>query len=95
MSNELGGLAQGNYVGVKANNCVDFIHHQDVANDRKVAYANFVCNYRPLKSDQYIILLLVGGDKLDYALDAGSPAASMLETKLLVNSVISYTKEGA
>ena len=45
MSNELGGLAQRNYVGVKANNCVDFIHHQDVANDRKVAYANFVCNY--------------------------------------------------
>ena len=48
-----------------------------------------------MKSDQCTICLVVGGDKLDYSLDSGSPAASMLETKLLVNSVISDAKEGA
>ncbi len=31
----------------------------------------------------------MGGDKLTYADDAGSPAALLLETKLLINSVIS------
>ena len=92
MSNELGRLAQGNDVGVKENDWVDLIHHQDVPNDGKVTYANFVCDYQPLKSDQYIICLLVGGDKLDYALDSGSPIDFILETKILVNSVISDAK---
>ena len=41
-SNELVISAQGNDAGVKANDCVDFIHHQDVTNDRKVTYENFV-----------------------------------------------------
>ena len=95
MSNKLVILAQGNNTIVKANNCVDFIHHPYVPNDRKVTYENFVYDYRPLKSDQYIIRFLVVGEKLDYTLNAGSPTDSMLETKLLVNSVISDAKEGA
>ena len=95
MSNELGIPAQVNDAGVKSNNCVDFIYHQCVPNDRNVTHAKFVCDYRILKSDQYIISLLVGGDKLDYALDEGSPTAPMLDTKLLVNSVISYAIEGS
>ena len=33
--------------------------------------------------------MVVGGDKLPYELDASSPAASMLETKLVANPVIS------
>ena len=89
MSNELVILAQGNNSGVKSNDCIDFIHHQDVPNDRKVAYENFVCYYRPLKSDPHRICLVVGEDKLDYALGDGLPVAYLLETKLLVNSVIS------
>ena len=95
MSNELGILSQGNDTGVKANNCVDFIHHRDLPNDIKVTYANRLLDCQHLKSYQCIICLVVGGDKLDYALDAGSPAASMLETKFLVNSVISDAKEGS
>ena len=95
MSNELGGLAQGNNAGFKANGCVDFIHHWDVPNDRKFTYANFVWEYWSLISDPYIIHLLVEEEKLDCALDAGSPTDYMLETKLLVNSVISDAKEGA
>ena len=38
---------------------------------------------------------MVGGDKLSYNEDAGSPAASLLETKLLINSVISDAAKGA
>ena len=38
---------------------------------------------------------MVGGDKLVYDSDAGSPATDMLETKLLFNSTISNAKHGA
>ena len=39
--------------------------------------------------------LVVGGDKLFYEFDSGSPAASLLETKLLVNRVISDAHKGS
>ena len=39
--------------------------------------------------------ITVGGDKLSYDLDAGSPAANILETKLLINGTISDSKQGA
>ena len=39
-----------------------------------------------VKTEPFRVRLVVGGDKLDYHEDAGAPAASMLETKLLVNS---------
>ena len=37
----------------------------------------------------------MGGDRLSYAEDSGSPAANLLETKVLINSVISDAKKGA
>ena len=36
----------------------------------------------------------MGGDKLTFDRDSGSPAANMLETKLLFNSVILDAKDG-
>lgn len=38
---------------------------------------------------------MVGGDKLNYTFDSGPPAANLLETKLLFNSVISDANKGA
>ena len=35
------------------------------------------------------------GDKLEYDADVGSPAANLLETKILLNSTISDVKKGA
>ena len=95
MSNELGRLAQGNIYGVTATDTIDFIFKEDVPPGQVVTYANFVCDYRPLKSEMYRIRLVVGGDKLTYDGDAGAPAASLLETKLMINSVISDAKSGA
>ena len=37
----------------------------------------------------------MGGDILEYPDDASSPAASLLESKLLFNSTISYSRRGA
>ena len=95
MSNELGRLAQGNEIGVKFTDCMEFIAYQDAPVSAKVTYAVLVCTYRPLKTEPYRVRLVVGGDKLTFDNDASSPAASMLETKLLVNSVISDAASGA
>ena len=55
-----------------------------------------VCDYRPNKSEPYRVSLTLGGrGKLPYPEDAASPAASMIETKLLLNSTISDAEKGA
>ena len=38
---------------------------------------------------------MCGGDRLEYDSDAGSPAASLVETKLTINSTISDAHRGA
>ena len=77
LSNEWGRLAQGNDAGVRSTDTIDFIHKQEVPVDRDVTYATFVLDYRPLKSEPYRIRITVGGDRLSYPFDAGSPAASV------------------
>mmetsp|Transcript_11265 Transcript_11265/g.15885 ORF Transcript_11265/g.15885 Transcript_11265/m.15885 type:complete len:463 (+) Transcript_11265:115-1503(+) len=52
-------------------------------------------NHRPLKSEKWRVRLVVRGDRLSYNEDSGSPAATMLETKLLINSVIFEAWKGA
>ena len=68
---------------------MDFIHHSDVPATRKVTYANFVCDHRPLKAEKYRVRMTIGGDKLEYNNETASPTVSLIETKLLLNSVIS------
>ena len=95
LGNELGRLAQGIGNRVIATDTIDFIHRSEVPTHKKVTYANFICDYRPLKEEPMRVRLTVGGDRLDYEADAGSPAASILETKLTINSVISDATQGA
>ena len=54
-----------------------------------------VCDHRPLKAEPYRVRLTTGGDRLDYAGDASSPATTNAETKILFNSVISDAHKGA
>ena len=95
MSNEIGRLAQGNKYGVKMTDTIDFIYANEVPKNQLVTYAAFTCDYRPLKSETHRIRLVVGGDRLIYDDDAGAPAASLLETKIIINSVISDAHKGA
>ena len=74
---------------------MDFIKHNEVPLNAKVTYANFVCNYRPLKDEPWRVRLVVGDDKLTCELDSGSPAASLLATKILINSIIFDVNRGA
>ena len=89
LSNEWGRLAQGNDAGVEATNTINFVAFSEVPVDKKVTYASFVCDYRPLKKEKWRIRLVVGGDKLEYTQDSGSPATDLTETKVLLNSTIS------
>ena len=95
LSNEWGRLAQGNDNNVAYTDTIDFIHQHEVPANRDITYATFVLDYRPLKSEPHRVRITVGGDKLTYLADAGSPAANMLETKILINSTISDAKRGA
>ena len=74
---------------IKYTDNIEFIHFDEVTIDKKVAYAHFVCNYRPLKDDEWIVRLIIGGDKIEYQADYGSPTADMVETKILFNGTIS------
>ena len=38
---------------------------------------------------------MVGGDKLPYKADAGSPASNLIKTKILVNIILSDAYKGA
>ena len=42
-----------------------------------------------------MVRIVVGGDRLTYSDDPASPAASLLETKLVINSTISDANKGA
>ncbi len=96
LCNEYGRLAQGFGANqILGTDTIDFIHKHEVPHDKKVTYGNFICDYRPLKTEKYRVRLTVGGDKLPYDDDAGSPAASLLETKLILNSTISDAAAGA
>ena len=94
-SNESGRLTQSNDTGVRCTDAMNFIHPLHVPPNNKVTYASFVCDHSPLKSEQWRVRLVVGGDKLTCPYDTGSPAANLLETKLLLNSVISDSDKGA
>ena len=77
VSNEIGRPANG-VCTIKGNNSMEFIHKYEVPSDKKVTYANIVCNVRPNKDDVHRTRLTVGGDRLDYNGDASSPAVFLL-----------------
>ena len=91
--NEMERLSQGFKGRVQAQDAMDFIHKHEVPSHKTVTYANFVCDYHPLKSEPFRVRMTVGGDKLSYDDDTGSSTASILETRLLANSVISDHKK--
>ena len=62
---------------------------------RQHAYANFICDLRPLKDDTHRVRCTVGGNLLDYVDYPSSPAASLLDIKIHINSTISDAHQGA
>ena len=95
LSNEWERLGDGKLKKVKPTHTIEFIKENEIPNGRKVTYGNFVCDIRPLKDEPNRVRLTVGGDKLDYPYDATSPALTLIETKMILNSTISDAHKGA
>ena len=93
--NEWGRLANGIKNRVQGTDTIEFIYKNEVPIGHKVTYGNFVCDYRPLKTEMYRTRLIVGGDLLECPYDVASPAASLIETKLIISSTISDAHKGA
>ena len=95
VSNKFGQLTKGDKYNVKFTDTMEFISKEDVPIGKKVTYGSFTCDHRPLKEEEFRARLVVGGDKLTYFADASSPAASIIETKILVYSILSDHQKGA
>ena len=90
-SNEYGRLAQGVGSRVKGTETIFFIHKHEVPADRfkDVTYVKFVCTVRPQKAEKNRTRMTLGGDRINYPGDVGTPTADLLLAKILFNSVIS------
>lgn len=98
-ANEFGRLMRG--VGkhsraphecVAGTDTMRIVKKTDIPKEKPITYGNFVCDYRPLKEEQWRTRLTVGGDKLTYDGDVTAPASQLTEAKLLFNSTISDHK---
>eukprot|EP00804_Cyclotella_cryptica_P017098 CCRYP_003348-RA/>CCRYP_003348-RA protein AED:0.29 eAED:0.29 QI:0/0/0/1/1/1/2/0/539 len=89
---ELGRLAQGLPSIFKGTDTIVFIQRTHVPQDRwkDVMYGRIVANFHPEKDDPYYpIRLTVGGNRINFPGDCGTPTADMITVKILLNSVIS------
>jgi hypothetical protein len=90
--NELGRLAQGMPGQTKGTDIIFFIPWHKVPKERAkdVTYGLITCLVRPEKTEEpNRTRLVVGGDRVHYLFDTGTPTADLLTVKLLINSVIS------
>ena len=74
---------------------IDFIKQSDVHLIEKVTYGQYVCDHCHLKPEPNRVRIIVGGDKLIFDIDTGTPATNLTEFKLLLKSVISEATYGA
>ena len=72
-----------------------FTTKDKIPKDRKITYANFICNIRPKQSETYRVCLTAGGKKLAYPVNLSSPAVSLLNVKIHINSTISRAKHNS
>ena len=53
-----------------------------------------MCDHRPLKTENHMVCLTLGGYVLEHSGDLSSPAVSLIESKLLFNSIVSDSHRG-
>ena len=92
-ANEFGRLAQGVGGRIQGTNTIFFIHKYQVPVDwlGDVMYAKFVVELKPNKAEVHRTRLTVGGDKVHYPGDVGTPTADLILVKVHVNSVLIST----
>jgi hypothetical protein len=91
-ANEFGCLTQGLKDGrAKETNTIKLIHKDKVPDKRMkdVMYGSFSCDFKPNKEEKERTRLTVGGDRINYPDDCGTPTADMILFKILINSILS------
>ncbi len=90
-ADEFGRLAQGVGTRIKGTDTIKFIPRSMVPQERMcdVTYGKFVWDYRPQKESPFRTRLTVGGDRVNYPGDVGTPTADLLLAKIMFNSVVS------
>ena len=90
-ANEFGSMAQGVGNRIKGTNTIFFVHKHQVPQERMkdVTYVKFVCELKPNKKEVHRMRMAVGGDKINYPDDVGTPTADLLLVKTHLNSVVS------
>ena len=70
---------------------IKFVSKATIPRERlsDITYARIVCNERPEKKDPDRTRITMGGDRINYPGDCGTPTADILTVKLLLNSIIS------
>ena len=90
--NDICRLAQGMPNRPDGTNTIHFIKKSSVPPGKKVTYGKKECTVRPTKAEKYRVRLTVGGDKLPYHGLTATQCASLITTKILLNSVVSTPK---
>jgi hypothetical protein len=97
-SNELGRLCQG--IGtssdgkgkrIEGTDTFHVVAFEDIPPDRRkeITYTKVVCEVKPHKSDPNRTRITIGGNRICYPGDVGTPTGSLELVKLLINSVLS------
>ena len=87
----MGFLSQGVHVLVEGTDTVFFIDKQYIPVDRwkDVTFGRVVADYHPDKSGPYCTRLTVGGDRVNYPGDCGTPTVSLTTVRLLLSITVS------
>ena len=74
-----------------ATKTIKFVNKSEIPREQRhdITYARIVCNERPEKKDPDRTRITMGGNRINYPGDCGTPTADILTVKLLLNSVIS------
>jgi hypothetical protein len=89
------GLNRPHNERIEGSKTLFFVRKHNIPTNRKVSYANMVCDIRPQKEETHRVRITAGGDRLEYPHDPSSPAVSMLNAKIHINSTISDAHRGA
>ena len=100
LANEFGRLCKGTGKTrpkadrIKGTGTIFFTTKDKIHKDRKITYADFICNICPQKSETHRVRLTAGSDKIEYPGDPSSPEVSLLNTSWDVHKLtMDVTKE--
>ena len=95
-ANGIGRLFQGVGKRIKdPSNTCHFIRKDQVPVNqfKDVTYRKFECTERSQKAEKHRTRLVVGGNRINFLGDVGTPTTEMLLVKIMLNSVISHHLE--